>query len=414
MCLLALALAAAPAEPLAISVGSHVEHAVSESFMGCHSDSGFVHQVRGWSAQLVFGESFEAPPNRTKPGQSSYAWQPVISPALRARATIAGDPARPFAGQSSQRIAITSGAGTGTAGLANRGLGNEGLYLEAGKPYEGYFFARSAAAATLEVRLETTAGGVLASARIAHGGGAEFVQHRFELTPAAGTQCVGIAPGSDPTVHCTAAPPGSAHVCVRCGGQFVVAVVAAEGAAAEVNVDYVVLQPGPWGRFKGLNARADVAAVHQAMGIKAIRLGGSFCSVTKDNGRYYQWQDWTGPVWSRPSVGAHWDSYGNDAYNLIGGWGLCQPLCVAASRANPRPRSVRDDRLREAARRRAYRDHHHDQHSRVVCRPRRVLLGQQFVSHGQAAHRRRAPRAVRAALHRGAPRPAALQPPPAH
>ena len=52
----------------------------------------------------------------------------------------------------------------------------------------------------------------------------------------------------------------------------------------------MVLQPGPWGRFAGLNARKDVADTLTAMGIKAIRLGGSFCSVTPDDGEYYQWQ----------------------------------------------------------------------------------------------------------------------------
>ena len=71
-------------------------------------------------------------------------------------------------------------------------------------------------------------------------------------------------------------------------------------------------------RFHGLNARKDVADMLAQMGIKAIRLGGSFCSVTKDNGEYYQWQKWTGQPWTRPSVGAHWDSYNGNSYNLIG------------------------------------------------------------------------------------------------
>ena len=60
----------------------------------------------------------------------------------------------------------------------------------------------------------------------------------------------------------------------------------------------------------GQNARKDVFDTLATMGIKIIRLGGSFCSVTKDDGEYYQWQKWRGPVWERPSIGAHWDSYG--------------------------------------------------------------------------------------------------------
>ena len=105
--------------------------------------------------------------------------------------------------------------------------------------------------------------------------------------------------------------------------------VSEAGASVSAHVAYVVLQPASWGRFKGLNARKDVADTLTAMvgytrsvvtpsgwpywyhiflggqndsaltcdlirfgihsqGIKAIRLGGSFCSVTKNNGAYYQ------------------------------------------------------------------------------------------------------------------------------
>ena len=108
------------------------------------------------------------------------------------------------------------------------------------------------------------------------------------------------------------------------------------GAAASAHVAFVVLQPASWGRFKGLNARKDVADTLTAMvshtlwvvmmgehieaahplgarsgsplrlisfdfglrsqGIKAIRLGGSFCSVTKHNGAYYQVSRRTQPI----------------------------------------------------------------------------------------------------------------------
>jgi hypothetical protein len=37
-------------------------------FMGCHSDSGFVHEPRGFYAQMIFGESFEKlPPDLSAP-----------------------------------------------------------------------------------------------------------------------------------------------------------------------------------------------------------------------------------------------------------------------------------------------------------------------------------------------------------
>lgn len=205
----------------------------------------------------------------------------------------------------------------------------------------------------------------------------KFVQHSFTLTPTDGTDCVGIAPGSDPTVHCTS-NPGTAHVCIKCGGQITFAVVGSSTADVEANIDYAVFQPGQWGRVAGQNARKDVFdtlatmgacniqcdhitgsggegvltfffpfllrflpflprnphspfLLFTAKGVKIIRLGGSFCSVTKDDGEYYQWQKWTGPVWERPSIGAHWDSYGGHAYNLIGGWGPFEMIDYAVA-----------------------------------------------------------------------------------
>lgn len=69
---------------------------------------------------------------------------------------------------------------------------------------------------TLEARLETVDGKLLASQQFKHrpqlgDAGDTFLQYKFSLTPTDGTECIGIAPGSDPTVHCTS-NPGTAHV----------------------------------------------------------------------------------------------------------------------------------------------------------------------------------------------------------
>lgn len=93
----------------------------------------------------------------------------------------------------------------------------------------------------------------------------KFVQHSFTLTPTDGTDCVGIAPGSDPTVHCTS-NPGTAHVCIKCGGQITFAVVGSSTADVEANIDYAVFQPGQWGRVAGQNARKDVFDTLATMG----------------------------------------------------------------------------------------------------------------------------------------------------
>ena len=133
-----------------------VLHKANPMYMGCHSDSGYVHEVTGWSSQMLFGESFERPQEGVREGISSYAWQTVIDSTVAGRATVALDATRNFSGWPSMSITLSkvaAGAASGIAGVANRGLGNEGLYLLPGKQYEGYFFASSDAPVTLEVQL---------------------------------------------------------------------------------------------------------------------------------------------------------------------------------------------------------------------------------------------------------------------
>ena len=158
----------------------------------------------------------------------------------------------------------------------------------------------------------------------------------FALTPTAGTQCVGIDVGSDPAVNCTQPTDELGHACVRCAGQFSLGLA----SAGRVDLDYVWLQPGAWGRVGDLPVRKQTAEVLAQMGIRTIRLGGSFASVTAwpdggggtppsdVSGEYYQWQKWTGPPWLRPSVGAVWNAYSGDSYSLIGPFGPFEFLAM--------------------------------------------------------------------------------------
>ena len=94
---------------------------------------------------------------------------------------------------------------------------------------------------------------------------------------------------------------------ISCAGEFRLEVV---GAGA-VSFDFVFLQPGEWGRFKGLSVLKSGADLLAQMGIKAIRQGGSFAG----NSPWYEWTRWTGPVWNRSSAGAAW------GHEVIAGWG---------------------------------------------------------------------------------------------
>ncbi len=141
----------------------------------------------------------------------------------------------PFAGKRSQRM--TFFAGTGAVGIENRGLHRNGLFLRAGKSYEGFVLLRAAATlpaiavalqngdgtqTVAEVRINATQGTVMQSASVAAG----WKRYAFTLTPSAEVR----------------------------SGRF--AILLREPGTVEVG--YAFLQPGEWGRYKGLPVRKDV------------------------------------------------------------------------------------------------------------------------------------------------------------
>lgn len=340
--------------------------------------------------------------NMTAPVSSASRLQPRLSPqdavfvdpaahssapARDLHDDVTGDSAgRPQASPALPLLAVT-----------NRGLGNEGLFFEAGKLYEGYVWAKSYAAtaqsALASVAQSSGEPGNVSNITYIYIGLHDFTQSPpavlasivlqlpalvapdasyhspglhtgaprpeasgwtkldFTLTPSAGTSCAGIEPGSDPSIDCGQLP-SPAHICVRCGGEFVVGVVipggqpdsdgliAPEGSEGQTSLDRLaqaglaaaagdstsnlsasesravyfgltMLQPGKWGRLPGVPALATAAATLQAMGVRSIRQGGTYSQTIA-------WKDWRGPLEQRPSMVATWGD------SLMGG-------CVALS-----------------------------------------------------------------------------------
>ena len=284
-----LCVAAAPPNVL-FSVGETL-HKINKLYRGCHSDSGFTHQVRGFYSQMIFGESFEKPQQNATKGVSADAWAfvPCGAGCVASSEIINHTIAPAHHGASSRKITIYKAAAAAPqqqslalpfAGLRNRALANEGMYLEAGKPYEGYFFARCAAPVKLGVRLENyMTNETLAEQTFDFACGEDssaWVKLDFTLTPKAGTQCTGIAVGSDPAIPCTRPTNEAGHACIRCDGQFVVGLY----GVGSVGIDYVFLQPGAWGRVNGLPVRKTAGDTLSEMGVTVMRVGGSFASVT--------------------------------------------------------------------------------------------------------------------------------------
>jgi hypothetical protein len=269
---------------------TNITHQLRKLDMGCHSDTGYSHQPMGLHAQRIYGPSFEAPAP-VHADTDGTGWVDVSHGTGLGGVT--RDGTNSFHGQSSEKLTFCGQTGTGRAAVANRGLGNEGLFFEGSKEYEGYFFANAVnKSVNLVVSLEAwSADGklptVLASTTVTVAGGSGWKMFNFSLTPSQGTECDGIAPGGVVAkaanitcpVNGTYNPDGvvsdrTSHICVRCGGQFVLALE----SPGTVNLDYVYLSPGAWGRFKGLPVLADGVKWLQGMGTSLFRMGGSFCA----------------------------------------------------------------------------------------------------------------------------------------
>ena len=245
-----------------------------------------MHQPQFFLSQMVYGEGFE-----TTNGMRS-GWSNIND--AGAQGTTALDNAQPFAAARRPSMKINYASGTGAVRLVHRGMGNEGLVFQGGKPYEGYFFARAAAATTVTVALNDYVGGtVLATTTVTVPAGGAWTQLSFALTPTGSTSCVGIT--SDPGISCNNAFPD--YVCIKCGGELSFG-LSAPGA---VWIGYARLEAGPWGRWANLPVRAEAAATLSAMGVTALRYGGSVASSVA-------WEDFRGPVWNRTGLGRTWAS----------------------------------------------------------------------------------------------------------
>ena len=283
-----------PPPPTTVTVAAGaITSTLSNTILGCHSDEGFMHQPQFFLSQMVYGEGFEST-NGMRSG-----WSSATEGSAQGGAAL--DPSTPFAAARLPSMKVSFGSGSGAVRLAHRGMGNEGLVLQAGKPYEGYIFARADAATAVTVTLrDYTSATVLATASITVPAGGAWTQLPYSLTPSGSTACVGI--DSDPEISCS--NPFPDYICIKCAGELSFA-ISSPGAFW---VGYARLEPGPWGRFAGLPVRAEAAATLKAMGVTALRYGGSV-------GSSVSWKDFRGPLWNRTGLGRTW------AASDMSGWG---------------------------------------------------------------------------------------------
>jgi len=251
-----------------------VTHHVSNLTMGCHLDSGYGQELRALFAQRLFSASFEMgnpmQPLDRKKHPNGLGWLPLSgnSEGLSYEETGGMTDDATVTIERTERE-----SGTILVGLTNRGLGFEGLFFEAGKNYEGYIFARAAAATELVIRFEDyTVHTTLAEAVLPVVGSGAWEQLTFDLFVNASTSCVGISL-RDPVVTCNWQPgtddDEAAHVCVRCGGQFTVGLA----GPGRVTLTRAFLQPGSWARVGGLPLLQSGVNALKSMGVSLLRAG---------------------------------------------------------------------------------------------------------------------------------------------
>jgi hypothetical protein len=243
-------------------------------------------------------------PNPAESIRVSGMWRPLQRGSAVLQADIERD--RRFLGTHSQRLTFASG--TGEAGLENAGLNRQGMSFVAGKPYEGYLWARAAKPAEIFVSLESKDGSrQLAEARLPIAED-EWRRLDFSLTPTAD----------------------------EAAGRFAVRLK----SPGSVVLGHVFLQPGEWGRFQGLPVRRDVTQGLVDQGLAVLRYGGSMVNAPE-----YRWKKMIGPRDRRPQYKGHWYPHSTNGWGIIDFLDLCEAagfLGIPAFNMDESPQDMAD------------------------------------------------------------------------
>jgi hypothetical protein len=156
-----------------------------------------------------------------------------------------------------------------------------------GKVYEGYVWARASEPTAMFVALESADGSTLYAERTLKVAGEKWQRLDFTLQP-------NLADRS---------------------GRFAVKLK----RPGSVAVGYAFLQPGAWGRYKGLPVRKDVAEGLVDQGITVLRYGG--CMV---NAPEYRWKKMIGPRALRPPYTGWWYPHSSNGWGIFDFLNLCE------------------------------------------------------------------------------------------
>ena len=271
--------------------------------------------VRLWQREAMFRNLYVQPNKEKQPlpfvaversvGKDvSRMWRPFERGT--ARGLFALETKTPYAGVQSQRITLAEGQGE--IGIENRGLNRWGMYFQAGKPYEGYLWVKAEKPTDLHVVLEKADGSVAyAEAKLTAAAG-DWHRLDFQLTPSQ----------------------------TDTAGRFAIKLK----QPGSVLLGHVFLQPGEWGRFKGLPVRKDVAEGLVAQRLTVLRYGG-----TMINAPGYQWKKMIGPRDRRPPYKGFWYQYATNGWGILDFIEFCEAagfLSIPALNSFEKPEDMAD------------------------------------------------------------------------
>ena len=196
-----------------------------------------------------------------------------------------------FSGSQSQRL--TFSAGSGAVSIDNMGLNRMGMSFVAEKEYTGYFYAKSDTPVEAFAVLESADGAQQYAEVSVAVSGSEWTKYSFTLTPSATDD----------------------------KGRFSIEL----RSAGTLDIGYVFLEPGEWGRYKGLHVRKDVAERLEQQNLTVLRFGGS---MINNNG--YKWKRMLGEPEFRENYNGTWYANSSFGFGIIEFLELCEALGVAA------------------------------------------------------------------------------------
>jgi len=217
-----------------------------------------------------------AEPDAAEGAGVSRMWRPVRRGSAGGRFGLETE--SPYAGVQSQRITFVEG--DGDAGIENMALNRWGMCFRKGKDYDGCLWVQCEKPTKLVVALESADGARTYAEQTLDARAGDWTRLAFTLTP-------------DADDH---------------RGRF--AVLLREPGSAVLG--YAFLQPGEWGRFKGLPVRRDIAEGLVEHALTVLRCGG--CLV---NNPKYLWKDMIGPRDRRPAYIGSWYRYFTHGWAMI-------------------------------------------------------------------------------------------------